>query len=129
MTNPNVQKLGDLLRALDRIMLTTSDRKGLLVSRPMSLRVDQFDGLLHFLAPMDSRIIANIRPNPKVNISYTGAMTSLSVAGKATFSADRDRVAQRWHRDLDAWLPGGPDSAALIEITVEEARFWTVAGQ
>lgn len=128
MTNENVQKLADVLRTLDRIMLTTQDRSGNLVSRPMALHVDHFDGTISLFAPKNSRVIANITAHPKVNISYTGPMTSLSVAGTATFSPKRDRVVARWNRDFEAWLPGGPESATLIEITIDEARFWTFAG-
>jgi general stress protein 26 len=129
MAKENVQKLADVLRSLDRIMLTTRDQRGHLVSRPMTLRVDQFDGKLLFFAPADSRVIANITANPKVNISYTGPMTSLSVAGTATSTPNRERVSAHWHRDLDPWLPRGAESAAMIEVTVDEARFWTFAGQ
>ncbi|MGD9620586.1 MAG: pyridoxamine 5'-phosphate oxidase family protein [Mycolicibacterium sp.] len=129
MTNENVGKLGDVLRALDHIMLTTHDQSGHVVGRPMVLRVDHFDGSLFLIAPRDSRVVANIRANPEVNIAYTGPKTSLSVAGRATVSPNRDQVAARWHRGLDSWLPGGADSAALIEITVDEARFWTYTGE
>ena len=129
MTKDNVQKLGGVLRTLDRIMLTTLDQSGHLVSRPMALRVDTFDGSLVLFAPIDSRVIANIRADPKVNISYTGSTTSLSVAGKATFSPNRDRVAARWHPGLDSWFPGGPKGVAVIEVAVEEARIWSVTEQ
>ena len=65
MADNNVRKLGDVLRSLDRVMLTTVDRGGRLVSRPMALRVDQFNGSLLLFAPVKSRIIANISVNPK----------------------------------------------------------------
>jgi general stress protein 26 len=129
MAKENVQKLADVLRSLDRIMLTTLDQSGHLVSRPMTLRVDELDGTLLLFAPADSRVIANITANPKVNISYTGPMTSLSVAGTATFTPNPQRVSAHWHRDLDPWFPRGADGAAMIEVTVDEARFWTFAGQ
>lgn len=129
MANTNVQKLGDILRTLDHVMLTTRDQGGFLVSRPMALRVDEFDGVLLLVAPLDSRVITNITADPKVNISHTGPLTSLSVAGTAIFSPSRERVNTYWHSGLTPWFPRGADRTALIEITVEEARFWTFAGQ
>lgn len=129
MAKDNVRKLADVLRSLDRIMLTTLDQSGHLVSRPMALRVDQFDGTMLFFARADSRVIANITANPKVNVSYTGPMTSLSIAGTATFTPNPERVSAHWHRDLIPWFPRGTEGAAMIEVTVEEARFWTFAGQ
>lgn len=129
MAKENVHRLADVLQTLDRIMLTTRDQSGHLVSRPMALRVDQFDGTLLLFAPRDSRVISNITANPKVNISYTGPMTSLSIAGSATFTPNRERVSLHWYRDLDPWFPRGSEGAAMIEVTVDEARFWTFTGQ
>lgn len=129
MAKENVQKLVDVLQSLDRIMLTTRDQSGHLVSRPMALRVGSFDGTLRLFAPTDSRVIANIGANPKVNISYSGPMTSLSVAGSATFTPNPERVNAHWYRELDPWFPHGSQGAAMIEVTVEEARFWTFTGR
>ncbi|MDZ7885488.1 MAG: pyridoxamine 5'-phosphate oxidase family protein [Mycobacterium sp.] len=129
MTKENVEKLGDVLRTLDCVMLATQDQRGHLVSRPMALHVDTFDGSISLFAPVNSRVVANIKYNPRVNISYTGPMTSLSVAGTAALNLNHDRVAAGWHRDFDPWLPDGPDAAVLIAITVDEARFWTFTGR
>jgi general stress protein 26 len=125
MAKENVRKLGDVLRSLDQVMLTTIDQGGRLVSRPMALRVEQFNGSLLLFAPVKSRVIANISRNPKINISYAGAMTSLSIAGTATYTQTFTRVCAHWHHGLDPWFPRGAANAALIEITVDEARFWT----
>lgn len=121
----NVRKLGDVLRSLDRVMLTTADRGGQLVSRPMALRVGRFNGSLLLFAPIKSRIIANIAANPKVNISYTGARTSVSIAGTATYTPNFTRISAQWHDGLNPWFPLGAADAALIEVIVDEARFWT----
>jgi general stress protein 26 len=115
-----------VLRSLDRVMLTTVDQGGQLVSRPMALRVDRFNGSLLLFAPVNSRIIANISANPEVNISYTGAMTSVSIAGTATYTPNFERVAAQWDHGLNPWFPGGAADAALIEVAVDEARFWTI---
>jgi general stress protein 26 len=103
--------------------------RGHLVSRPMTLRVDHFDGTLLLFAPADSRAIANITANPKVDISHRDPTTSLSIAATATFTPNPERVSAHWHRGLDPWFPCGTEDAAMIELTVDEARFWTFAGQ
>jgi general stress protein 26 len=95
----------------------------------MALHVDHFAGRLLLFAPADSRVIANIAASPKVNISYTGPMTSLSIAATATFTPNHERVSAHWHPGLDPWFPRGPEGAAMIELKVDEARFWTFAGQ
>ena len=71
MANENVRKFGDVLRSLDRVMLTTIDQRGQLVSRPMALRVDRFNGSLLLFAPVRSRIIANISAKPQGQASPT----------------------------------------------------------
>jgi general stress protein 26 len=125
MARENVRKLGDVLRSLDQVMLTTVDQGGRMVSRPMALRVEQFNGSLPLFAPMESRIIANISAHPKVNISYVGSMTSVSIAGTATYTPNFERVSAQWHHGLNPWIPRGAADAALIEVTIDEARFWT----
>lgn len=125
MSKENVRKLADVMDSLTAVMLTTVDRTGQLVSRPMAVRVVDFDGSLTFLAPMDSELIADISDRPEVNISYTGPTASVSIAGTATCTPNPQRVGAHWHPGIAPWLPGGLADVALIEVTVDEARLWT----
>jgi hypothetical protein len=100
MPTQNPRQLSDVLRSLDTVMLTTIDQTDQLVSRPMAACVDDFAGTLWFFAPMKSRIIVNISANPKVNISYAGPLTSLSIAGTATFTPNLAKISARWHSGL-----------------------------
>jgi general stress protein 26 len=125
MPTQNPRQLSDVLRSLDTVMLTTIDQTDQLVSRPMAACVDDFAGTLWFFAPMKSRIIVNISANPKVNISYAGPLTSLSIAGTATFTPNLAKISARWHSGLNPWFPGGMDDVAMIEVAVDEARLWT----
>jgi general stress protein 26 len=106
-------------------VLRSLDQRGQLVSRPMALRVDRFNGSLLLFAPVESRTIANISADPKVNISYTGVTTSVPIAGTATYTPNVSRVVAHWHHGLNPWFSRGAADAALIEVTVDEARFWT----
>ncbi|WP_343571986.1 pyridoxamine 5'-phosphate oxidase family protein [Mycobacterium sp.] len=63
--------------------------------------------------------------NHKVNISYAGAMTSVSISGTATYTSNPTSVSAQWHHGLNPWFPRGAVDAALIEVTIDEARFWT----
>ncbi|EKT79728.1 hypothetical protein WSS_A25935 [Rhodococcus opacus M213] len=128
MANANVHKLHTLLQSLDTVMLTTIDDRYRLVSRPMVLRVEQFDGSLMLFAPVMSRVISHIAARAAVNVSFSSTERSLSLTGTADFTTDRDRVEDLWHDGLTPWLPRGPHGAAAIEVTIDEARFWTVPG-
>lgn len=127
MPMENIRKIGEVLRSLDAVMLTTVDETDQLVSRPMMVCVGDFDGTLWFFAPMKSRFIANVSANPNVNIAYSGPLTSLSVAGTATFVPSLARVSTRWHNALTPWFPDGMGDVAMIEITVDEARLWNIS--
>ncbi len=127
MQNENVRKLRAVLQSLNTVMLTTVDDKYHLVSRPMSVRVDEFDGLLRLFAPTDARCVGHTGARAWVNVAYTSPAASVSLAGLATHITDHGCIAQHWHDGLDPWIPGGPAAATMIEITVFEGRSWTVA--
>ncbi|WP_194837669.1 pyridoxamine 5'-phosphate oxidase family protein [Nocardia sp. XZ_19_369] len=127
MVKENVRKLHEVLRTLHTVMLTTIDDRYQLVSRPMALRADDFDGVLHLFAPMRSRAIANITTRAAVNISHTSPTTSISIAGHAHLIDDVYEIALRWHRGLDPWFQKGRVGAVLIEVTVLEGRCWTLS--
>jgi general stress protein 26 len=126
MPTQNPRQLSDVLESLDTVMLTTMDQTHQLVSRPMAACVDDFAGTLWFFALMKSRIIVDIAANPKVNISYTGPLTSLSIAGTATCTPNLANISARWHSGLNPWFPDGMDDVAMIEVAVDEARLWTI---
>lgn len=103
--------LGAVLRSLDSVSLTTFDESDRLTSRPMALCVENFDGTMWFFAPMQSRVIADVSVNPKVNISYIGPLTSLSIAGTATLTPNLAQISVRWRHGLRDYRCG--DERAL----------------
>jgi general stress protein 26 len=121
----NVRKLRDVLQTLDTVMLTTVDDKYHLVSRPMAVRFDDFDGVVRLFAPTDSRCVAHIAARAWVNLAYTSPTASVSLAGLAALATDHQRVARYWHDRLNPWL-ARPTAATMIEISVFEGRSWTV---
>jgi general stress protein 26 len=123
----NVRKLREVLQTLDAVMLTTVDDKHHLVSRPMAVRFDEFDGVVRLFAPKDSRCVAHIAARAWVNISDTSPTVSVSLAGMATLVTDRHRIARHWHDRLDPWLAASPVATTMIEVTVFEGRSWTMA--
>ncbi|MCY4670286.1 MAG: pyridoxamine 5'-phosphate oxidase family protein [Rhodococcus sp.] len=128
MAAENVEKLHALLRTLETVMVTTVDDQSRLISRPMILRVGDFGGTLFFLARADSRIISHIAARSAVNISSASTNSSVSLTGTADFTTNYNSVAEHWHSVFGPWLPRGTTGAALIEVTIDEARFWSVPG-
>lgn len=128
MTNPDIARLRALLEALDTVSLTTLDERFRPVSRPMTLRANNFDGTLYFFSPARSRVVTHLAGMQTVNVSHVSADTSLSLTGRADFTTDTATVQRHWHDGVQAWLPNGPRDHALITVTVDEARFWSVRG-
>jgi len=122
----NVRKLREVLQTLDTVMLTTVDDKYHLVSRPMAVRLADFDGVVRLFAPTDARCVAHIAARAWVNVAYTSPAVSVSLAGLATLVTDHQRVARYWHDGFKPWS-AGPTAATLIEISVFEGRSWTVS--
>ncbi len=106
-------------------MLTTLDGADRMVSRPMTVCVDNFDGTLWFFAPITSQVVADISANPKVNVSYCGPPASLSITATATVTPHTLPVLARWRPRLAPWFPDGMNTAATIEVVAERARLWT----
>ena len=106
------------------MILTTVHESDRLVSRPMAVCVDNFDGTLRFFAPMKSRVVGDIAADPRVNISYTGPLTSLSISGSAIFTVNLASISARWRHGLYPWFPEGMDDVAMIEVVVDGGRVW-----
>ncbi|MFD3746624.1 pyridoxamine 5'-phosphate oxidase family protein [Nocardia sp. NPDC058633] len=122
MARANVAKLHVALAPLNTMMLTTIDCDYRLVSRPMAVEFTEFDGLVRLFAPIDAPLVAEIAVRAPVTIAHTRGEVSVSIAGLASIIRDPYRIARYWHDGLDPWIPGGPSSAAGIEVIVFEGR-------
>ncbi|MFN8111553.1 MAG: pyridoxamine 5'-phosphate oxidase family protein, partial [Thermoleophilia bacterium] len=100
-----MRKVTELLHDHRFGMLTTTAQDGTLVSRPMTMQEVEFDGDLWFFAERESRKIAHIGANPRVNVACGSGTDWVSVSGSATVVDDRDRVHELWNGGAQAWFP------------------------
>ncbi|MFI9527457.1 pyridoxamine 5'-phosphate oxidase family protein [Micromonospora rosaria] len=125
------RRVTDLVRQSGVGMLTTIDLDGRLVSRPMGLPQEEFDGDLWFFAYAGSATLRHIRVNPEVNVAFADRRHAfwVSLTGIAGEGYDRERAERLWRPALAAWFPAGPDTPGLTLIKVHAiaADCWDAA--
>lgn len=130
-------RLGDIaekMRDIDFAMLFTRSDGGALAGRPMSNNRDvDYDGDAWFFALEDARMIADIRRDPHVALSFqsrSGLLKLkpffLTVEGRADLIRDRESFDRHWNPDLDRWFEQGVDTPGLVLIKVSAQRlhYW-----
>jgi general stress protein 26 len=117
----NQDKVRKLIKDSRIAMLTMLDEQGRIVSQPMATQDVEPDADLWFIAERSSEKVANIRREPRVNVSYSSSDSWVSVAGTAE---------ELWNTFTDAWLEGGPENPEniLIRVAADSAEYWDSPG-
>ncbi|WP_454280452.1 pyridoxamine 5'-phosphate oxidase family protein [Sphingomonas sp. Marseille-Q8236] len=134
MAQWTLSDLSKKMAKLDFAMLGTTSSTGTMTARPMSNNGDVgYDGDSYFFAYGSSRKVAEIRAQPEVSLSYTGAAGMLggpplfiAIEGRATLIQDRARFEEHWTKDLDRYFPDGIDTpdVVMIQVHAERIRYW-----
>jgi general stress protein 26 len=124
-----LQKLREIIKAVDICMLTTVDERGELRSRPMSNnREVEFNGDLWFFTYGSSHKIDEVGRTPAVNASFADVRGQqyASVSGQGEVVRDRAKIKELWQPQLRAWFPQGIDTPdiALLRVTAQQAEYW-----
>ena len=124
-----LDKLREIVKAVDICMLTTVDEHGDLHSRPMSNNGDiEPDGDLWFFTYGSSHKVDEVGRTPKVNANFSDVdgQQYASLTGRAEVVRDRAKIEELWQPQLKAWFPDGVDTPdiALLKVSVEKAEYW-----
>ena len=124
------EKVRDLVKSTRVAMLTSVGPDGALVSKPMATQDVEFDGDVWFIAERASEKVRNIAANPRVNVSYAGRSSWVSLSGTASVVDDQARLAELWNTFTDAWMEGGPDDPnnVLLRVEADTAEYWDSPG-
>ena len=124
------EKVRDLVKSTRVAMLTSIGPDGALVSKPMATQDVEFDGDVWFIAERASEKVRNITANPRVNVSYAGRSSWVSLSGTASVVDDQARLAELWNTFTDAWMEGGPDNPnnVLVKVDADTAEYWDSPG-
>lgn len=125
-----IAKVTDLLKDSKLCMFTTHGRDGHLLSRPMALQEQAFDGTLWFFARNDSRKVGDVRADSSVNVSFQSGTAWVSVSGRAEIVLDDAKKKDLWNQAAAAWFDDGPESdeVVLIAVEAEGAEYWSAPG-
>jgi general stress protein 26 len=134
MSDLSLHDLSKKMAKLDFTMFATRSPNGTMTARPMSNNGDvEYQGNSYFFAYRNSRKIADVRADPQVTLSYTGAVGMLggpplfvTVEGVATLIEDKAVFADHWTKDLDRYFPEGIDTPGVVMIRVDAKaiRYW-----
>lgn len=126
----NIAKLAGLLKKFRIAMLTTLDRDGALISRPMAVQEAEFDGDLWFFAERGSRQVEQLRVNPHVGVAMSSNEAWVSVSGQAEVVEDSAKAHELWNAAVEAWFPNGPDDpdVVLLKVHAKGAEYWDSPG-
>lgn len=134
MSNLSLHDLSKKMAKLDFTMMATRSSNGTMTARPMSNNGDvEYRGDSYFFAYEDSRKISDLRADPHVILSYTGAAGMLggpplfvAVEGSAALIQDKTAFVDHWTKDLDRYFPEGIDTPGIVMIRVDAKaiRYW-----
>jgi len=88
--------------------------------RPMTVQEVDAQGTLWFLSANDSEHDRDIAANSLVRLYFQGSKHSdfLHLDGRASISADRERIKQLWKPVMKTWFPQGVDDPRISVISV-----------
>ncbi|WP_165069988.1 pyridoxamine 5'-phosphate oxidase family protein [Marisediminicola senii] len=124
-TTEELETVAKIIADAKIALLTTVTAEGQLVSRPLAVQGDSFDGDLWFLTQDPSDKTTEIAGNDQVNVAFESSKGYLSIAGTASVVHDDAMIDALWTTQAEAWFPDGRnDTVALIKVHAETAEYW-----
>lgn len=128
-----IEKIAEIMRAVDFCMFTTSALDGGMYARPMSNnRKVEFDGDVWFFSGKDTRKVREIQRDSQVHLSYIDPeqFRFISVGGTAEIINDMAKKRELWDEELKRWFENGPESddVILLKVRPDTVAFWTQNG-
>ena len=130
----SLQEISERMRDIDFAVLSTRTEGGAIAGRPMSNNRDvEYDGDSYFFACEDTRTVGDIRRDPHVGLAYQAKSGMLgmkpfflTLEGEASLIQDKNRFAEHWQKELDAWFKQGIDTPGLtlIKVHAQRLHYW-----
>lgn len=129
MSNDDELKIiNDIISSTRFATVTTRDRSGDLVSRPLAVLKHDFDGTVWFFTQDPSPKTEDIAKDDHVNVAYADGASVVSLAGHASVDHDQARIDEFWNPWAEAWFEGGraDPSVALLKVQATSAEYWHI---
>lgn len=129
-TDLTPEGVAERLRAAGPVMLTTIGGDGKLLAHPMTIQDVSDDVDVWFFVGLAGDQADALRGDGQGNLAVSETGSWLSVAGRAEFVEDRERVRELWNDAATAYFPGGVDDPdlGLLRVSGESAQAWGLPG-
>jgi general stress protein 26 len=128
MADRSLSEVAAKMRDIDVAMLSTHTQGGAIAGRPMSNNGDvDYDGDSYYFTWEESRMVDDIRRNPKVGLSFQGRTDfMIAVEGEADVIKDKQAFKAHWKPEMDEWFKDGIDTegVVMIKISATRAHYW-----
>lgn len=121
------EKIKSLAESIDFTMLATDLKSQPFHTVPMSTKEVDKDGNIWFLSNKNSTHNKNIENEKRAHLIYAdkGSFEFLSVYGRATISADKNKIKELYGSGDDAWFDGVDDpNITTIKVEPDDAHYW-----
>lgn len=130
-SNPELEKVAELVKEIKFAMLTTEESDGTLRSRPMATLQMDSEGHLWFFTGLHSPKVTEAEHH-EVNLSYArmDKQDYVSISGKAEIVRDKAKMQSLWTPWIKPWFPDGLDDPELVllKVSIHEAEYWAAPG-
>ena len=130
----HLNHLAKAMKDIDFALLNTHTADGQIGARPMSNnRQVVYDGDSYYFTCEDSRMVSDIKADPRVGLSFQGAPSPegapgifIAVEGKAEIVRDKAEFRQHWVDELERWFKDGVDTEGLVLLHIHATRaaYW-----
>jgi general stress protein 26 len=118
-------ELVERTRSIRTVMVTTSDKRGTLSSRPLTVQHIDDGGDLSFIVDRNADWVTQaVEP---VNVALVdGSRTWVSVAGRMLLDDDRVALEELWDPMTDSFFPDGKDNGPIVlRVQSDRWEYWT----
>lgn len=124
------QKLVEILKKLDTVMLVTEGSSGSMHGRPMAIAEVEPNGDLWFVTSRSSEKTRELSANSRALATAQGSSLYASVSGRVDLVDNRPKVHELWQEMWKVWFPKGKDDPeiVLLHLRPDAGEYWSNAG-
>lgn len=124
------QKLVEILKKLDTVMLVTEGTAGSMHGRPMAIADVEPNGDLWFVTSRSSEKTRELSANSRALATAQGDSLYASVSGRVDLVDNRPKIHELWKEIWKVWFPKGKDDPeiVLLHLHPDTGEYWDNAG-
>lgn len=124
------QKLIEIMKKLDTVMLVSDAADGSMHGRPMAIADVEPSGDLWFVTSRSSGKTGELKANSNAVATAQSSNLYASMSGRVDIVDDRRKVHELWKEIWKVWFPKGKDDPeiVLLRLRPTAGEYWDNAG-